>query len=150
MTSGMMTDVVSTTIEMPSRKQPRMTKKIVSAINMVGRVIGTLYPPKRADGGHSTGPLLEVRDLTDGRRFRDVSFSLARGEILGLAGLIGAGRSEIIKGICGLHPGTRGDVTLEGAAFPIRSYRESIDRGVVSLSEDRKRDCSRRSIIWTK
>jgi ribose transport system ATP-binding protein len=106
--------------------------------NMVGRVIGTLYPPKRADAGCSPRPLLEVRDLTDGHRFRDVSFSLARGEILGFAGLIGAGRSEIIKGICGLHPGTRGKVTLEGVTYPIRSYRESIDRGIVYLSEDRK------------
>ena len=73
--------------------------------NMVGRVIGQLYPPKRAEP-QAPDALLEVRGLSDGRRFRDVGFTLERGEILGIAGLIGAGRSEIVKGICGLRPGT--------------------------------------------
>ena len=67
-----------------------------------------------------------------------MSFEKARSS--GIAGLIGAGRSEIVKGICGLHPGTRGEVLLAGKPFNIRSYRESIDRGVVYLSEDRKGD----------
>jgi ribose transport system ATP-binding protein len=108
--------------------------------NMVGRVIGTLYPPKRSDSEQVAGALLEVRDLGDGRRFHNVSFTLRRGEILGIAGLIGAGRSEIVKGICGLHEGTTGDVFLDGEPMPIRTYRDSIDRGVVYLSEDRKGD----------
>jgi len=108
--------------------------------NMVGRVIGKLYPPKQSEAERLPGALLEVRNLTDGRRFRDVSFALKRGEILGLAGLIGAGRSEIVKGICGLHEGTSGEITLDGKRFPIRSYRDSIDDGVVYLSEDRKGD----------
>ena len=108
--------------------------------NMVGRAIGTLYPPKQPPGERKPGALLEVHGLGDGRRMRGVSFTLARGEILGFAGLIGAGRSEIVKGICGLHPGARGEVVLDGEPFPIRSYRDSIDRGVVYLSEDRKAD----------
>jgi ribose transport system ATP-binding protein len=106
--------------------------------NMVGRVIGKLYPPKQAPEERVPGALMTVRGLADGRRFRDVSFDLRRGEILGIAGLIGAGRSEIVKGICGLREGTSGEVTLDGAALPIRSYRDSIDNGVVYLSEDRK------------
>ena len=72
---------------------------------MVGRVIGKLYPPKQSAAERQPGALMEVRGLTDNRRFRDVSFSVERGEILGIAGLIGAGRSEIVKGICGLHEG---------------------------------------------
>ena len=74
--------------------------------NMVGRVIGKLYPPKQSAAERQPGALMEVRGLTDNRRFRDVAFSVERGEILGIAGLIGAGRSEIVKGICGLHEGT--------------------------------------------
>ncbi|MBN9020568.1 MAG: sugar ABC transporter ATP-binding protein, partial [Rhizobiales bacterium] len=108
--------------------------------NMVGRVIGTLYPPKLAAAQRVPEPLMTVRDLTDGRRFRGVSFDLRRGEILGIAGLIGAGRSEIVKGICGLQEGTTGTVTLDGKPLPIRTYRDSIDDGVVYLSEDRKGD----------
>ena len=82
--------------------------------NMVGRVIGKLYPPKQRAAERSPDALLEVRGLTDGRRFRDVAFALRKGEILGIAGLIGAGRSEIVKGICGLHEGTTGEVVLNG------------------------------------
>jgi ribose transport system ATP-binding protein len=107
--------------------------------NMVGRVLGKLYPAKRPKAPRSD-PLLEVRGLSDGRRFRDVGFTLERGEVLGIAGLIGAGRSEIVKGICGLRPGTTGEVVLDGAPLPIRTYRDSIDSGVVYLSEDRKGD----------
>ena len=108
--------------------------------NMVGRVIGQLYPPKRAEP-QAPDALLEVRGLSDGRRFRDVGFTLGRGEILGIAGLIGAGRSEIVKGICGLRPGTtRRRSRSTASRLPIRSYRDSIDNGVVYLSEDRKGD----------
>ena len=108
--------------------------------NMVGRVIGTLYPPKQSEAERLPTPLMEVRRLSDGHRFRDVSFALGRGEILGIAGLIGAGRSEIVKGICGLQDGTTGEVTLDGKPHRIRSYRDSIDAGIVYLSEDRKGD----------
>ena len=108
--------------------------------NMVGRVIGKLYPPKQSAAERDKGVLMSVRELTDHRRFHDVSFDLRRGEILGIAGLIGAGRSEIVKGICGLQEGTTGTVTLDGTPLPIRRYRDSIDNGVVYLSEDRKGD----------
>jgi ribose transport system ATP-binding protein len=106
--------------------------------SMVGRVIGKLYPPKRVEAAPESVPILAVRGLTGGQRFRDVSFSLEKGEILGIAGLIGAGRSEIVKGICGLHDLSGGEVLLNGEPLPIRSYRDSIDNGIVYLSEDRK------------
>jgi ribose transport system ATP-binding protein len=108
--------------------------------SMVGRVIDKLYPPKQEPAERSDENLIEVRGLTDNRRFHDVSFSLRKGEILGIAGLIGAGRSEIVKAICGLHEVTDGTVTLAGKPVASRSYRDSIDRGIVYLSEDRKGD----------
>src|SRR5687767_7954591 len=108
--------------------------------SMVGRVIGKLYPPKQQPEERSPDVLLEVRGLTDGRRFHDVSFSLLGGEIVGIAGLIGAGRSEIVKAVCGLHQTTAGEVRLRGQRLALGSYRRSIDSGIVYLSEDRKGD----------
>ncbi len=108
--------------------------------SMVGRVIGNLYPPKRNPDERTGTTLLSVRGLTDGKRFRDVSFMVETGEILGIAGLIGAGRSEIVKGICGLHEVASGAVELAGKPVAVRSYRDSIDQGMVYLSEDRKGD----------
>ncbi|MEO7221139.1 MAG: sugar ABC transporter ATP-binding protein [Devosia sp.] len=108
--------------------------------SMVGRVIGKLYPPKQTAEERSEESVLTVKGLGDGKRFRDVSFVLRKGEILGIAGLIGAGRSEIVKGICGLEETTTGEVTLNGRPLPRGTYRQSIDNGIVYLSEDRKGD----------
>jgi ribose transport system ATP-binding protein len=108
--------------------------------SMVGRVLGSLYPPKQAPEERQTASLLDIRGLTDGDRFHDVSLNLKKGEILGIAGLIGAGRSEIVQGICGLIPTSAGERLLEGRRLLIDSYRDSIDQGIVYLSEDRKRE----------
>jgi ribose transport system ATP-binding protein len=107
---------------------------------MVGRVIENLYPDKQADHERSDEVILAVRDLTETSRFRKVTFDLKRGEILGLAGLIGAGRSEIAKGICRLEGQISGEVLLYGKSLRLRHYRDSIDHGIVYLSEDRKGD----------
>jgi ribose transport system ATP-binding protein len=106
--------------------------------SMVGRVIGKLYPPKQAVEERTSEVVFTVNGLSDGKRIHDVSFALRKGEILGVAGLIGAGRSEIVKGICGLYETTAGEVSLNGQRLAIGSYRESIDNGIVYLSEDRK------------
>ena len=105
---------------------------------MVGRVIGSLYPEKRSEAKKSDEIILDVRNLTEAKRFRDVSFTLHQGEILGIAGLIGAGRSEIAKGICKLEGDVTGEVWLHGELLNLRSYQESIASGMVYLSEDRK------------
>lgn len=110
---------------------------------MVGRVVDTLYPDKmRPQDGASdrTPPILDVRNLSEAQRFRDISFQLKRGEVLGLAGLIGAGRSEIVKGICQLEGDVSGDISLNGTPLSIRTYGDSIRAGMVYLSEDRKGD----------
>lgn len=104
---------------------------------MVGRKIDSLYPPKLTT---PPGPLvLQVEGLSD-RRFRDISFELRAGEILGVAGLIGAGRSEIMRGICRLEGNARGRVRLRGRDLDLKSYAEAIAEGIVYLSEDRKSD----------
>ena len=95
-------DVASTT---PTRVVARM----------VGHELGMLFPAKMT--GPSGPAVLEVRGLS-GDRFTDVSFTVRRGEILGIAGLIGAGRSEIVKAVCGLCPRSAGTFSLFGAALP--------------------------------
>jgi ribose transport system ATP-binding protein len=105
---------------------------------MVGREITQLYPEKQPVSERGGEPILSIRDLGDGKRFHDVSFELRKGEILGIGGLIGSGRTEIAEGICGLRTVTEGDVKLEGKALRTASYADAVRAGVVYLSEDRK------------
>jgi ribose transport system ATP-binding protein len=104
---------------------------------MVGRELGNYYPPKQ-ETAESTAPVLEVSDIADGERVHGISFALKRGEILGIAGLMGAGRSELAETMCGLRPATRGTVRLRGKALSIRKYSDALREGIAYLSEDRK------------
>jgi len=108
--------------------------------SMVGRVLDKLYPPKLADDEKSNEVILSVRGLNEGKRVFDVGFDLRRGEILGFAGLIGAGRSEIARAVCRLEGKPKGEVVLRGRSLKLRDYRDSIREGIVYLSEDRKGD----------
>jgi ribose transport system ATP-binding protein len=110
-------------------------EKIVA--RMVGRHLDALYPAKNPDSAKAD-VLMSVEGLGDGQRFHEVSFALRRGEILGVAGLIGAGRTEIAFAICGLGPRTAGRVLLDGSDVTTDGYHESIANGIVYLSEDRK------------
>ncbi|CVI22305.1 Ribose import ATP-binding protein RbsA 2 [Agrobacterium fabacearum CFBP 5771] len=108
--------------------------------SMVGRVLDKLYPPKLAEEEKSNDVILSVRGLNEGKRVFHVDFDLRRGEILGLAGLIGAGRSEIVRAVCRLEGKPKGEVTLRGRPLRLKDYRDSIREGLVYLSEDRKGD----------
>jgi ribose transport system ATP-binding protein len=108
--------------------------------SMVGRVIDNLYPEKQSANEMTGEVLFAVRNFNEATRFRDISFDLKKGEVLGVAGLIGAGRSEIAKGICGLEGDVTGDLSLLGKPVTISSYQDSIANGMVYLSEDRKGD----------
>ncbi|MCZ7498599.1 sugar ABC transporter ATP-binding protein [Agrobacterium sp. ST15.13.015] len=108
--------------------------------SMVGRVLDKLYPPKLSEDEKSDDVILSVRGLNEGKRVFDVDFDLRRGEILGLAGLIGAGRSEIARAVCRLEGKPRGEVVLRGRPLRLKDYRDSIREGLVYLSEDRKGD----------
>ena len=80
---------------------------------LVGRDVSNLFPAKQKDEEKSEDCILKVNGLNDGDRFTDISFALRKGEILGFAGLIGAGRSEIVKAICGLHPLKSGAIEVK-------------------------------------
>jgi ABC-type sugar transport system ATPase subunit len=82
--------------------------------------------------------LLEVSGLTRANVFRDISFTLRRGEIVGMAGMVGAGRTEVVRGIVGADPLDAGQVTVRGKALPLGSPAESVSAGIAFLTEDRK------------
>jgi inositol transport system ATP-binding protein len=106
---------------------------------MVGREITNLFPKEDLPIGEV---ILEARNLTQGPehggRFRDISFDLHRGEILGFAGLVGAGRSEVMRSIFGLDRFTGGQIMINGKAVKIRNTAEAIKNGIAMISEDRK------------
>ncbi|MEQ8392519.1 MAG: sugar ABC transporter ATP-binding protein [Thalassospira sp.] len=108
------------------------------ATKMVGREILNQFPAKNRDLNHATPSLMSVRDLSDKGLLRDISFDLRKGEVLGLGGLIGAGRSELAHAICGLSTKTGGTITMHDKPLMVDNYSDSIKNGLVYLSEDRK------------
>jgi ribose transport system ATP-binding protein len=101
---------------------------------MAGRRIEALYPRSPREPGEV---LLEVRGLAGARRPKDASFTLRRGEVLGIAGLMGAGRTELVRAIFGLDPVVRGTVRVRAFVGPASPSRR-LAQGVGMLSEDRK------------
>jgi ribose transport system ATP-binding protein len=105
---------------------------------MVGRDLSTFYK-KEHDAHQSLGPVIfAVRNMGDGVRVHDCSFDLHEGEVLGIAGLVGAGRTELARLIYGADPRTSGEVVLQGKHLSIRRPEDAINSGVVYLTEDRK------------
>ena len=103
---------------------------------MVGREL-TAQLSERA--GRGPAPLaLEVRGLSKAGRFRDVSFTVRRGEILGIAGLMGAGRTDLASAIFGLVPAERGEIRINGRRVRIRRPADAIANGIAMVTEDRK------------
>jgi rhamnose transport system ATP-binding protein len=107
--------------------------KLIAA--MVGREVTNLYPGDRPAVGAIR---LEVRNLTPQGFPVPVSFSVRQGEIVGLAGLLGAGRSEILRAVFGAEPPVSGSVLIDGSEVSIRSPRSAVQQGVALLTEDRK------------
>ncbi len=106
---------------------------------MVGRQLEQLY----GQGGSNAsagGDILRVEGLSARGRFHEVTFRVRRGEILGFAGLIGAGRSEVAQAVFGAGPRDAGQVYVEGHAVEIRSPRDAMRQGIAYLSEDRQGD----------
>lgn len=102
---------------------------------MVGRNIENMYPSKSKSIGKE---ILKVEGLSSNGLFENVSFSLRKGEILGFAGLVGAGRTEIMRALCGIDNKASGEVTLNGEKLKIKNYRDAMDKGICYLTEDRK------------
>ena len=103
---------------------------------MVGRTLGARHRPEAPPAGTE---VLAVEHLSRDGYFDDVSFRLRRGEILGFAGLMGAGRTEVMSALYGLAPADEGTIHVHGKKASIRSPREAIDLGIGFVSEDRKR-----------
>jgi ribose transport system ATP-binding protein len=105
---------------------------------MVGRKLENKFPPKQ--NVPSTERLLEVRNLVRAGVLYDISFDLHRGEILGIAGLMGAGRSELGRAISGADPIDSGDVIMSGRRLSLHSPSDAIEAGIAYLSENRKEE----------
>lgn len=103
---------------------------------MVGREIDDYYPEKSLDIGEV---IFEVKNLT-GKGFEDVSFEVRRGEILGFSGLMGAGRTEIMRAIFGLEDITSGQIYINGQKVTITNPVQAIEKGIGFLTEDRKEE----------
>jgi len=106
---------------------------------MVGRDLSTFYT-KTHDARDSHGPVvMEVRAITDGgRRVHPCSLQLHRGEVLGIAGLVGSGRTELARLVYGADPKVAGDVLLDDIPVTIRTPEDALEAGIAYLTEDRK------------
>ena len=113
--------------------------------NMVGREIKEKFPRVDCKRG---GEILSVENLNAGRMVRDVNFKVYEGEIVGIAGLMGAGRTETTRAIFGVDKKESGDVVLDGKKLRINSPADAIKAGLVLAPEDRKKDglCTKLSI----
>ena len=104
---------------------------------MVGRELTNLYPKRENVPGDV---VFEVEDFTsiNPRSFRHVSFNLRKGEILGVAGLVGAQRTELMEGLFGTRSHTSGTIKYQGRELHIRRPKDAIDQGIAMLTEDRR------------
>src|SRR5438270_625868 len=109
---------------------------------MVGRDVSSFYKkehdPRNDPNARSGAPVLAAVDIADGRRVKGCSLTVHAGEVVGLAGLIGAGRTELAHLIIGASPMTSGHLEMEGRAVTIRTPGEALDAGIAYLTEDRK------------
>jgi rhamnose transport system ATP-binding protein len=103
---------------------------------MVGRDVTDLFPKQETTVGDT---LLEVRDLNSAGIFSDISFEVKAGEIVGLAGLVGAGRSEVARAVFGVDGYDSGSVTLKGKAIPKKNPTAAMARGIALVPEDRRK-----------
>lgn len=101
---------------------------------MVGREIKEMYPPKSSKIGRE---IFRVENISSEKVY-DVSFALHEGEILGFAGLVGAGRTELAQTICGILPRRSGEIYLEGKSLEIKSFEDAIKNRIGYVTEDRK------------
>ena len=102
---------------------------------MVGRELGTLEAGEPATPGEV---VLSVSGLTRPGKFRDVQLQVRRGEVVGLAGLMGAGRTEVLHAIYGLEPATRGVIEVDNRPVRIRNPRDGVRCGMALVGEDRR------------
>ena len=105
--------------------------------NMVGRELVNLYPPKI---NVPKDVSLEVKDFTsvNPKSFKHINFSARKGEILGIGGLVGAQRTELVEGIFGMRHISKGELSLYGRKFTVKHPRDAISKGIALVTEDRR------------
>lgn len=112
----------------------------VAQSDLVRMMVGRKLDETQRHTNHTQSEVvLSVKELSWGKRVRNVSFDLHRGEILGVAGLVGAGRTEMVRLIAGVHLPTAGQILLNGKPVHFRTPRDAINAGVGLLPEDRKK-----------
>ena len=119
------------TVNTPETDQRQLIKM------MVGRTVDEIYPRRHTHPGEN---ILTVKELGREGAFTDISFSLARGEILGLFGLVGSGRTEVARSIFSAEPPTAGEIRLAGEVIRSKSPYAALNAGIALLTEDRKQD----------
>ena len=102
---------------------------------MVGREMADVFPKRSLPKDEI---LLEVSGLTREPAYRDISFQVHRGEVVALAGLMGAGRTEVVSAVYGLQPASRGVITFKGRPLVVRSPQDALLAGIGMVTEDRK------------
>ncbi|MDR2072724.1 MAG: sugar ABC transporter ATP-binding protein [Spirochaetaceae bacterium] len=116
--------------------EPTSNLKVDRLINMmVGRDVKEMFPKIPCSIGDVR---LEVKNLSNRKYFKNVSFTVRRGEILGIAGLVGAGRTEVVETIFGVRPHTGGEIFIDGKKAEIKSPADAIKSGMAWLTEDRR------------
>jgi len=105
--------------------------------HMVGREVTAIYRREPLEPG---AELMRVRGLSSRPLVKDISFTLRAGEIVGLAGLVGAGRTELCDALFGIHPPDGGTVEVEGRAIRVKSPREAVAAGIALIPEDRQKN----------
>ena len=104
---------------------------------MVGREINDLFPKPEVELGDE---MLRIEHLSRTGFFKDVSFNVRAGEIVGLTGLVGAGRTEVVEAVCGITRPDEGKVFLEGKEVYIKTPSEAMEKGIILLPEDRQKE----------
>ena len=104
---------------------------------MVGREISNVHPPRNYQGGEA---VLQVQHLKCGKKVKDVSFEVHKGEILGFAGIVGAGRTESLRCVFGLDRAESGTISMEGRDVRINCPRDAMKNGIAMVTENRKED----------
>jgi ABC-type sugar transport system ATPase subunit len=102
---------------------------------MVGRELKEKYPKEKVELGDV---IFEAKNFSDKHHFRNISFKVRSGEILGISGLMGAGRTELVESIFGLRKAETGKIWIEGKEITIHSPRDAIRNGIALVPEDRK------------
>jgi ribose transport system ATP-binding protein len=102
---------------------------------MIGRELHERFPAREVEPG---AVRLQVDDLADENKIRNIDFEVRAGEVLGIAGLMGSGRSEILRALFGLKKKTSGEIRLDGATLNVRSSTDAIAAGIGFVTEDRK------------